>query len=256
MSNISSNCLFHFTSNAEHLIGILTNNFVPRYCYEETILNLNLERGKIIGAIPMVCFCDISLSQISNHVETYGSYGIGMTKEWGIKNKLNPIIYINENSKLANAFSGISNNIFNLLNNSCNQDSTEACDEFLKIAKFIKPYKGNFLRKNNIISNVKFYNEKEWRYIPTITNNKLYFDLLSKEEYEDTLFLAKENEKMNHFKLTFTPKDIKYIFVSNEDEIHTMVQALRDIKGPKFSQKEIDILTTKIITTKQILEDF
>ena len=29
---------------AEYLIGILSDNFIPRYCYEETNLNLDLER--------------------------------------------------------------------------------------------------------------------------------------------------------------------------------------------------------------------
>jgi len=152
MSNISSNSLFHFTSNLNSLTGILENNFVPRYCLEETLLNENLDRSRIVGAIPMVCFCDISLGQINNHIKMYGSYGIGMSKEWGMKKKLNPLIYINQNSKLADSISEMATSIYNLLDNSCNSDSINAWDTFFKISNFLKFYTGNFFRNGNIIN--------------------------------------------------------------------------------------------------------
>ena len=49
----------------------------------------------------MVSFCDIPLSLAKDHIKTYGSYGIGMMKEWGIKNNLNPVVYIERDSLLA-----------------------------------------------------------------------------------------------------------------------------------------------------------
>lgn len=254
MSNISSNSLFHFTSKAEYLIGILEHTFIPRYCYEEITLSDRLERLQVVGAIPMVCFCDISLGQINNHIKTYGSYGIGMTKEWGIKNKLNPLIYINQNSELADSVSKISSSLFNLLCNSCNSDSQNATDEFFKISKFLKPYSGDFNRNKELIKNVRFYNEREWRYIPNL--NEVDNIVMSKEDFENPIKLAEENNKLSKYKLSFTPKDIKYIFVKEEKEIHSMIQSLRLIKGQKFDSKTIDILTSKILTTKQIGEDF
>lgn len=85
MSNISPNSLFHFTPKLEYLIEIFKRGFQPRYCFEDLKLNDSRSiRGFNFG-IPMTCFCDISLGQISNHINTYGGYGIGMTKEWGIK---------------------------------------------------------------------------------------------------------------------------------------------------------------------------
>jgi len=259
MSNLSSNSLFHFTSKAEYLIGILKNDFIPRYCYEETTLNKDLNRGKLLGALPMVCFCDIPLGQITNHLATYGSYGIGMSKEWGIKNKLNPIIYINENSKLANSFGLITDSIYNLLDEEhCSQNAVQTGDEILKIVKYIKPYKGNFSRNGEVIKNVKFYNEREWRYIPDIETDEdeNIIDMLIKEDFENPIKLAKENSQLEKYKLEFTPNDIKYIFVKNESEIHHMMKAIREIKGGKFNAVDIDILTSKILTTEQIKEDF
>jgi hypothetical protein len=110
MSNISSNSLFHFTGKRENLIGILQNNIMPRFSQELVPLSLDVANGRFSGAIPMVCFCDISLGQIRDHLSMYGNYGIGMTKEWGIRMGLNPIIYINPDTLL----SGIIGNFRNV----------------------------------------------------------------------------------------------------------------------------------------------
>lgn len=104
MSNISSETLFHFTPKPEYLFQLLQNEFKPRY-YPEII---HLEGMKTLNkAIPMVCFCDIPLSQIKDHIDTYGNYGIGMTKEWAIKNKLNPVLYLEPSSKLSKSIISI-----------------------------------------------------------------------------------------------------------------------------------------------------
>ncbi len=80
MSNISSNSLFHFTPKIEFLINILTNGFYPRYCHEELLLNeCQTLRGHNL-LIPMICFCDIPLGKISNHINIYGKYCIGSPK--------------------------------------------------------------------------------------------------------------------------------------------------------------------------------
>lgn len=250
MSNISSNTLFHFTSKAEYLIGILTNNFIPRFCHEQVLFNGKPNGARIEAAIPMICFCDISLGQINNHIHTYGSYGIGMSKEWGIKKKLNPIIYINENSIVADA-------IVNLSTHIVREEVSKTVDrEFSTITKYFKPYKGDFKRNGKTIKNVRFYNEREWRFIPDIQDTTIVEKVLQTEDYNNPIKLAQANSKLNNFPLEFSPDDIKYIFVKDEAEIHSMIEALREIKGSKFDQKTLDILTSKIITTKKLEEDF
>lgn len=256
MTNISSNCLLHFTPKAEYLVNILRNEFQPRYCLEETALVPSKARGTLLTAIPMICFCDLSLGQIKNHIGTYGNYGIGMTKEWGVKNKLNPIIYTSQNSNLSMA-------ITNMVEHFSLSEEKELGDvaiklgwEFANLCFYLKPYDGDFKRDNKIINNVRFYNEREWRYVPNLKDEIDVEQVLGLEDYENSISLAQENLKIQKFKLEFEPDDIKYIFVKNSKEILAMVKALKEIKGEKYNVETIEILTSKILTTEQVINDF
>lgn len=73
MSTLSANTLFHFTRTRETLINILKTRFYPRLSLEENFFFSKM--GDKI-AYPMVCFCDIPLSQIKNHTNSYGKYAI------------------------------------------------------------------------------------------------------------------------------------------------------------------------------------
>ena len=95
---LSSNSLIHLTENKEALKGILQNNFKVQYCLEK----ITTMGGSFQLAIPMVSFCDIPLSEIKNHISKYGKYGLGLNKDWAIRNKLNPILYIEKGSELGN----------------------------------------------------------------------------------------------------------------------------------------------------------
>ncbi|HHD63799.1 MAG TPA: hypothetical protein ENK96_05420 [Desulfobulbaceae bacterium] len=99
--NISTNTVFHFTKSIDCLESILTNDFYPQLCIEDIFGPLagELEAEK---AIPMVCFCDIPLSQIKKHIKNYGEYAIGLSKEWAIRNKINPVLYTFSNSNFSN----------------------------------------------------------------------------------------------------------------------------------------------------------
>ena len=85
--------------------NILRNNFIPK-CSLETIFN---GADKLEFAYPMVCFCDIPLSQVKEHIAIYGHYGIGLSMEWGIENGLNLVLYLESRSDLTL-------NFFNMIN--------------------------------------------------------------------------------------------------------------------------------------------
>ena len=102
---ISSNTLFHFTRSAEALVGILKHEFTPHYCLEDySVLPAAAPESPNI-AIPMVSFCDIPLSQASEHLAQYGDFGIGLSKNWGMKKGVSPVLYAYPGSSTAAAIS-------------------------------------------------------------------------------------------------------------------------------------------------------
>lgn len=247
MSTVSSDALFHFTSQPDFLIGILQNEFQPRYCLE----SVEFTAKSYHIAFPMVCFCDIPLSQIKNHIDIYGYYGIGMKKSWAEKMKLNPILYLRQKSKLAEKISLLFDNAQSKDFDNSNL-LKQSKREILELLRYIKPYSGDFNRNGITIQDVRFYNEREWRYIPDLPDNQRY---LTEIQYGDKLTQADANSALQTYKLSFEPDDIKYIFVNNEAEIPTMVSALKRIKS-KYPSHTIEILTSRILTCEQIINDF
>ena len=69
---LSPSTLFHLTSKTG-LKGILKDNFKLKYCLEK----IDHTEMPVELAIPMVAFCDIKISEIKDHIDKYGSYGIG-----------------------------------------------------------------------------------------------------------------------------------------------------------------------------------
>ena len=83
---LSASALFHFTDTFEKLINIFKTAFRPQYCLEDWYEIYPDLRGRLyMSAVPMVCFCDIPLSQIGEHIKDYGSYAIGLSKNGLLK---------------------------------------------------------------------------------------------------------------------------------------------------------------------------
>lgn len=286
MSGLSPETLFHFTDSFDNLVGILKNHFYPRYCYDE----FSLTRQHLVGrAIPMVCFCDILLSQIKNHIDTYGHYGLGMSKAWAKENRLNPVLYVAHNSLLAEQLSSVVTDVLKKKGENekeihhymekwkgkedINQEEwarvMEMIDNVVEIGhryvaadyilRYLKPYSGRLYKGGQLISrNVRFYDEKEWRYVVPEELSKKTKKHLQKQEYFDDEIRSTENKKLEQqkFSLKFKPNDIKYVIVNDEDEIIEMMHQLQDIKGERYSLNTVQILTSRIITKEQIFTDF
>ena len=106
MSAPRSRTLFHFTKDLDVLKSILKHGFFPKYSLEDIAWFVAQEIDAV--AFPVVSFCDIPLSRITDHVKFYGQYGIGMKRQWGITNGFNPIVYVSETSDLATLMRQIS----------------------------------------------------------------------------------------------------------------------------------------------------
>jgi hypothetical protein len=253
MSRLSSETLFHFTKK-EHLLSILENEFYPRYSLEEFKIN----RVQFKLGIPMVSFCDIPLGLIQEHIEDYGHYGIGMSKGWAKRKRLNPVLYLDENSEL----SWLINNVLKLKSEDIKamrelgvkiDSETELYRELLKVLRYAKIIEGSF-KRNGIDRIKKFYDEREWRYVPdNIIYNSPYL-VIREDEYKAPL-LQDENEKLKKAKLSFEPNDINYIIIEDESEREDILENINNIKW-KYEDRIRKVLLSKIISSKSIFVDF
>lgn len=261
--SISSNTLFHFVQQPEYLKDILNKNLYPRYCKENFGFKfIHFKEAHIL----MKCFCDIPLSQISNHIKFYGSYGVGFSKEWGIRNHINPVIYFSKDSYT-----------YKVLNNTARKrldDSTRLYTkgkitkekyyhdvfEVLSIIAYVKPIRGRMPRGDTYFNNVNFYNEREWRYVPLDFDREgerqdnHVFILPSNIENLDEKIMQLHGISQRDMQLAFEANDIKYIIIKDEHERSSFCDFI--LMSNHFSEKEKKVLISKILTIKQIEEDF
>lgn len=243
---ISTNSIIHYTDSIETLELILKEGFKIKYCLEK----LNLDTGSSTAAHPMISFCDIPLSDSRQHFDAYGKYGIGLTKDWAVRNGVNPVLYIDHNSLFAKS-------LHELIKERRKKDTNltpEQGDQILQIKSYAKNYSGHLKRKSVDNPNYKFYDEREWRLVPNGSDiNNAAFSLIpdyyrkNKDSY---------NEKIANCRFTFKSTDISYIIVEQTFEIPKIINFLRIDYAEKCTAKELDILFSKICSTEQIIADY
>jgi hypothetical protein len=266
--SVSANTLFHFTLKKEDLLNILKNGFYPRYCIEDVKLSFEERYQKLAHAeiaIPMVSFCDIPLSQIRSHILRFGPYAVGMAVEWGIKNGLNPLMYVAPESNPIKIFrDSISDSISYLLdqNNGKNPEGKklgELAEHIMYLIRYLKPYEGKKWDGKEFNGELmKFYDEREWRYIPDFYEMKKRYvePVLEKSQYLDKNKMKEYNRILTeNFKLDFTPRDIRYIIVEKEEEVQNMICEIEHIKR-NYPIEEQKLLLTKLISIDRLNEDF
>lgn len=230
---ISSNTLFNFMKEYQFLEQALEKGLWPRYSVEP-----NWE-GKHF-AIPMLCFCDIPLSHIKNHLCEYGEYGIGVTKDFAKKHSITPVLYVASGSTMMNK-------IRYYIRTFEHPTENEKMDYLEYLLYYIKKVNG----KNCEQKNCKFYNEREWRFIPKISHNVHLNIFKSIEKAKEQI--ASLSHHTEEERISLKPDDIAYIFVSTDSDKKKLIKKLAKIYQ---SEGVADIMKTKILTCKQIREDF
>ena len=243
-----SNTLFHFTSNVAVLTSILKGgSFWPRYCLED-VSWLGYDSEYV--AYPMVCFCDIPLSRITEHVQFYGEYGIGMTREWAERSGLNPVLYVSPKNNLINSFRDLNAHLRKVKVEDGEPDSRVP---LRFVFAFSKPTIGNMIRGGNTIE-VKFYQESEWRYVPQAPQAVLN-PFLKKDQFENAALLEHCNQDTKtNCSLPFSPSDVRYIFVKTDDDIPGLVTFIDSQLG-HLAGNDQKKLMSKIVSLESLRED-
>lgn len=249
--NISSNVLFHFTSSLKNLINILMKDFSPRFCPEYRLFeSVDSKKPKPPEfATAMICFCDLPFSLIKKHLRFYGSYGIGLTKKWGLSKGITPVMYVHPQSKTVEPLRNLAAMVTRLPKTDMDLES-----EINSLACYTKPYEGPAWRSKQLVKHVKFYDEREWRYVPILLEGRP--EVIHRFVYTNRGLLSSlTTDAAAKCKLTFTPNDVEYIIVKEENEILPMIHYIEKTKG-KYGLDEAKILTTAIMSANRIWEDF
>lgn len=246
---VSTSCLVHFTKQIDSLVGIIKDGFEVNLCEEKIHFVEGLSPS--LFYVPMVSFCDIPLSSVQEHTHHYGKYGIGLTKDWGIKKGISPVNYIIKKQK----------NHPNVLSVSLNDtaahlkkmiiDSGGKNQSYLEMMRYLS-YTKNYCNDTGnprYDEDYIYYNEREWRYVP--------------ENHEDKQVLPWYYEK-DAFKklgvemyLGFDSDDIRYIIVESESDILPIIETIKEANGKLGYPKDmISILNSRIMTYDQIINDF
>lgn len=240
----SADTLFHFIEKIEYLIPILEREaLVPRYCIE-TIEYLQIPYRNI--AYPMLCFCDINLHKIHEHVDFYGGYGIAFSKQWGISKGIQPVQYLNEHSALCEDFS----EAFKMAKESSYTD--KAHHYLLSQMYFLKPIVGDMLRNGKKVHR-NFTDECEWRFIPQVVPEGFPAVLLDDGIIgKETLNLALA--RYNNAWLKFSTDDIKYLIVRNREDFQEVIKTI--FERSEFENNTQHNLISKILVWDEVRGDF
>lgn len=255
--SISNHSIVHYTRKLQNLKSILKDrSFKLKYCLETIDIYFGEDSftKPLSIAIPMVCFCDIPFMEIHNHVKEYGFYGIGLSKDWAIKNCINPVVYLTENSWLIDRLAELkwkTDDLFNVTDLSKLKDF----NKYYKLLEtesllfcYIKNYSGDINTKKVHKKNYLFYNEREWRYVSKIGSGLKH--IISEEEYKKNKDAI--NKDATEHRLYFSFEDITYIILQNNEQIPRFIKFLKN----NFKDFESDILSNKILTIQQLKEDF
>lgn len=231
---LSSNILWHQTKK-DVLMKILKQK---RFLYSYSLEYINYDDTFFELAVPVLSLCDIPFADISDYLTKYGGNSIGLSREWGIKHGITPVIYCEKTSplliKIGQDYS----------------ENNKLSNFYWEILSHIKNHEGSLPKYN--YKNYRFYDEHEVRIIPTVKNltdikEKLY---LSKDEYKKYKSRNKNSSIVSDIlSVPFDYNDIKYFILKDEDSIN-------EIK--KILTKEIDLSQNRIsfFTISQVKADF
>lgn len=245
--------VFHFADKPESLDGILTEKaFFPSYA-RERIENLSVARE---FGCPMVSFCDLRLSELPHHMEKYGHFGIGLTKDWALKSNLNPVAYANKSSDFTNGLLRAIDWLYAELDQSEQYDPVafnlrnERYSDTLNTLRYIKNYDGPLIRHGQIVStNYRFADEREWRHVPPHSTHGIW-PFLSMKLMDQKAFF---NQQLRPFKLVYAPSDVKYLLVPKESDIPALRKTIESLA---ITADERNHFLARIITSEQVEADF
>jgi hypothetical protein len=194
----------------------------------------------------MTSFCDIPLSRVAEHTEAYGNYGLGLTKEWGLDHGLTPVLYGAAKSVVPKVANFLFRSHEIALSGSTVEARTQSEDALVSMLSLTKPLAGRMHRRGLEIEK-DFLQESEWRYVPNLGSDRIVLEDKFHRERSTLDSQAAEHP------LTFSAADLRYVFVSREDEVVQMLVYLE--KEPECSDDDRRLMCARITSIEALSRD-
>lgn len=220
---LSSNVLWHQTRKEAFFEILKSKKLCVSYSQEEVMPRLRV-------AFPMVCLCDLPLSEFASNNWTYGEYAIGFKRDWAIRNGFNPVCYYHHQSNLMQQ-------MYKLVSNA--KDIEGLLAMAINLLSYYKPIEGQLITSKREYKNYRFYDEREYRMVPYFTQLGGNQHMLSMVEYVSYKEAHNGKSLIDDVCIDFDYSDINYIVVRSDSNV---VQTKR-ILGDHLQKSNIIILT-------------
>lgn len=225
MSVLSSYSLFHFTSSLDAIQSILKGGL--RYTWVAEKLPIH----GVGYLLQTICFCNIPLSMIEEHVEWYGKYAIGFKRTALRAKGASPVLYLHSDSSL-------------LYKGKSALDSYEK-ERFLPYFKQF--YGQQYHPKYGSYKKKLFYDEKEWRLFCGLAEMVRFKDQADLENKRE----QKKSQTKNWKVMPVSPDMIEYIILEKPDDLVLFKVFLKNHFVPIMED-----MLTKVLFYSQIRRDF
>lgn len=225
---LSSNILWHQTNKNGFYSILKTKKLLYSYSLERVVPAFKMDPI----AFPMISMCDYPFSEIGNNKWTYGNYCIGFKRSWGEKVGFSPVWYCSIGSR------GL-RQLDVLLEEGIKKESKGIFGVAMFLFAHIKFDQAPLKVNKRIFNKYRFYDEREWRIVPYITetDSAELYPFLTESGYKEYKQTHNGNSHLG-IGVEFDYDDINYIIVENEEDVH----CTREIVGERihvFTKNEV-----------------
>ena len=206
---------------------------------------------------------------------------MGLSKKRAHQNGLNPVFYIEDGSivcQLLEPFlvDTLSNDPYGdikkrmsltktgeseyKINNIFKGKRARNINASVALLSLIKNHEGRLERTNKRpIENYRFYDEREWRYIPTADKfddaKIIYCPFYTPSEHAENKIKKSKDLFLPFLLLPFSAKDIDYILVKKDSEISSTIAFLKRQTHHYKDENEFGILISRLTSVEKLKND-
>lgn len=173
---LSANILWHMTKKDAFMSILKNKQFSYSYSLERAFPVKDMKGF----AFPMISMSNLPFSEIATTKWTYGDYAIGLSREWGVKNRFSPVWYCNFGSRVWLQLS-------KLVYEAATRDDKGYLGMGMYLMSNVKFVQAPLISTKRKFRNYRFYDEREFRLVPFITetDKEGIPPCIPKEEYEE-----------------------------------------------------------------------